>query len=132
MPYTFHIDLVVVLVRADPLDPHDTLVEVRGYNQIRPKDDEHICTLRSSYRLAKTHHGMPSHLSWGHSTAVTLRATQPDHLAAKTSAFSKRSAIDRRFRQPAPDVLASPPIRYVRSDPNAPEEFERCGLIDRR
>src|SRR5262249_46293855 len=26
----FHIDLVVVLVRADPLDPHDALLEIDG------------------------------------------------------------------------------------------------------
>src|SRR6266480_3377473 len=33
MLHLFHIDLVVVLVRADPLDPHDALLEVDGYDQ---------------------------------------------------------------------------------------------------
>ena len=33
MLHLFHVDLVVVLVCADPFDPHDTLVEVRGYDQ---------------------------------------------------------------------------------------------------
>ena len=42
MLHLFHIDLVVVLVRADPLDPHDALLEVDGHNQtiIVPLDVE--------------------------------------------------------------------------------------------
>jgi hypothetical protein len=65
MLHLFHIDLVVVLVRADPLDPHDTLVEVRGYNQaiVVAFDIEHdpVCrddtgrrVVRVSYTLAAT------------------------------------------------------------------------------
>src|ERR1700732_3911523 len=43
MSHLLHIDLVVVLVRADPLDPHDTFVEVSGYYQaiVVPFDIEH-------------------------------------------------------------------------------------------
>src|SRR5215471_2581951 len=33
MLHLFHIDLVVILVRADPLDPHDVLFEVGSHNQ---------------------------------------------------------------------------------------------------
>jgi hypothetical protein len=33
MPHLLHIDLVVAFVGTDPLDPHDTLVEIRSYDQ---------------------------------------------------------------------------------------------------
>src|SRR5260370_1775674 len=33
MLHLLHIDLVVVLVCADPLDPHDTLLEIDGHDQ---------------------------------------------------------------------------------------------------
>ena len=65
MLHLVHIDLVVVLVRADPLDPHDTLVEVRGYNQAIVvafdiehdpvgRDDTGRRVVRVSYTLAAT------------------------------------------------------------------------------
>ena len=33
MLYLFYIDLVVVLVRADPFDPHDALFEINRNDQ---------------------------------------------------------------------------------------------------
>jgi hypothetical protein len=33
MSHLFHVNLVVVLVRTDPFDPYDTLLEVGGDNQ---------------------------------------------------------------------------------------------------
>ena len=56
MPHLFHIDLIVVLVCADPFDPYDALFEIDGNDQsiIIPPNFEHdpVCRDDASGRMA--------------------------------------------------------------------------------
>jgi hypothetical protein len=61
MLHLFHVDLIVVLVCADPFDPHDALFEIDGNDQsiIIPLDVEHdsVCRDDAGGRMAAPYIG---------------------------------------------------------------------------